>query len=178
MGEYAIYRGAEVKIGTCEDMWHLRWDQAHLVRPLSGSVDPIGQRHEVRFRFPWPDEDDLEPGKIGQLDFDRGLMLVRASAPEPGYHYLGCNRPTTGVLRQQGWRGGHLVPIVECPQCSSCWPVTDLDDMMVPLIALAREARSAAASGSWEQARWLLQIGGRILGGYRQSDAKVPAGVL
>ena len=31
MGEYANYMGERVKIGTCEDMLYLRWDQRHLV---------------------------------------------------------------------------------------------------------------------------------------------------
>ncbi len=36
MGEYAIYRGERIKIGTCEDMYYLRPDQVHLVKRVSG----------------------------------------------------------------------------------------------------------------------------------------------
>lgn len=57
MGEYAKYRGEEIKIGTCEDMYYLRAADRHKVTPLPGSA--LG----VRYRFPWPTEDKLHPGQ-------------------------------------------------------------------------------------------------------------------
>lgn len=62
MGEYATYLGREIKIGTCENMFYLRWDQAHRVTSQSGNVDPVRDRNELRFRFPFPEEDRIEPG--------------------------------------------------------------------------------------------------------------------
>lgn len=62
MGEYAKFNGEEIKIGTCEDMYYLRHDQRGKVQALRGNVDPIGDRLALRFRFPWPDEDLIEPG--------------------------------------------------------------------------------------------------------------------
>lgn len=64
MGEYAIYQGVEIKIGTCEDMYYLRADQRDKVTPLPGSLCPASNDvlGLIRFRFPWPDEDDIEPG--------------------------------------------------------------------------------------------------------------------
>ncbi len=63
MGEYATYKGGQIKIGTCEDMYYLRHDQRRLVKPESGSVAPASDdRFALRFRFPWPDEDTIEPG--------------------------------------------------------------------------------------------------------------------
>lgn len=73
MGEYARYKGEQIKIGTCESMYYLRADQAHLVTPQSGSVDPIKDRAEIRFRFPWPQEDGIEPGQFA--DFAKSLGL-------------------------------------------------------------------------------------------------------
>lgn len=32
MGEYATYKGQEIKIGTCEDCYYLRADQRHLAQ--------------------------------------------------------------------------------------------------------------------------------------------------
>lgn len=54
MGEYATFRGQSVKIGTCEDMYYLRADQAHLVKPTRGSCDPRAAdvQRAIRFRFP------------------------------------------------------------------------------------------------------------------------------
>jgi hypothetical protein len=61
MGEYATYNGENIKLGTCESMYYLRADQRHLI---SGYRFDGGDR----FRFPFPDEDDIEPGqcKIGR----------------------------------------------------------------------------------------------------------------
>jgi hypothetical protein len=58
MGEYARYNGSDIKIGTCEDMYYLRADQAHLVTaPVDGMLDPIKYAAQIRFRFPFPEED-------------------------------------------------------------------------------------------------------------------------
>jgi hypothetical protein len=62
MGEYATYQGESVKIGTCEEMWYLRADQAALVHPEPNSLHPIAVAHELRFRFPFPEEDSILPG--------------------------------------------------------------------------------------------------------------------
>ncbi len=64
MGEYAKWKGEQIKIGTCEDMYYLRADQAKLVTAEKGSVDPIKDQDEIRFRFPWPDEDTTQPGSF------------------------------------------------------------------------------------------------------------------
>lgn len=76
MGEYAkrISDGTEVKIGTCESMYYLRYEDRDKVKPLAHSLDPrdsIG----LFFRLPFPDEDDVH---IGQYDPpERGLRLYR-----------------------------------------------------------------------------------------------------
>lgn len=68
MGEYARYNGEEIKIGTCEEMYYLRADQRHLVAYEFDGTE--------RFRFPFPDEDGLEPGRFD--DHDRGVKIPRA----------------------------------------------------------------------------------------------------
>lgn len=73
MGEYARFCGREVKIGTCEDMLYLRWDQAAEVLPLAGSVHPVRDADALRFRFPFPDEDGTQPGEFS--DPDRKLRV-------------------------------------------------------------------------------------------------------
>lgn len=79
MGEYARYNGGQIKIGTCEDMYYLRADQRHRVGALSGNVDPVKDAKEIRFRFPFPDEDGTEPGAFDK--YDRGLALWAMKSP-------------------------------------------------------------------------------------------------
>ena len=64
MGEYAKYNGQQIKIGTCESMYYLRADQAHLVQAMSGNVNPITDCESIRFRFPFPEEDGCKPGSL------------------------------------------------------------------------------------------------------------------
>lgn len=74
MGEYARYRGEDVKIGTCENMYYLRADQRHLIEDYEFALDV------ERFRFPFPDEDEIEPGAFE--DHGRGVRIPGWSMPE------------------------------------------------------------------------------------------------
>lgn len=87
MGEYAKYKGERVKIGTCENMYYLRYDQRHDVTPLSGNVNPAGpERFALRFRFPWPSEDGIEPG--GNFEpFERSVCVPGLAAPADVEHH-------------------------------------------------------------------------------------------
>jgi hypothetical protein len=85
MGEYAKYGGQEIKIGTCETMYYLRADQRMMVRCMSGNVDPVRQATEIRFRFPWPDEDHIQPGAF--QDYNRAIAVPGAMVPEGVEHY-------------------------------------------------------------------------------------------
>ena len=73
MGEYATYRGESIKIGTCESMYYLRADQ----RGLIGGYQFDGSE---RFRFPFPDEDTIEPGHFD--DYDRGVRIPDWTLPD------------------------------------------------------------------------------------------------
>ena len=73
MGEYANYLGESIKIGTCEDMYYLRAEQAGMVTPLPGSLDPVMDAEALRFRFPFIDEDGLDPGSFDE--YNKGLRL-------------------------------------------------------------------------------------------------------
>jgi hypothetical protein len=85
MGEYAIRKSdeTEIKIGTCEEMYYLRYEDRDKVRVLSGNVDPVAEANELRFRLPFPDEDGLQPGEYE--DFARGLRLYRSHAGSLGH---------------------------------------------------------------------------------------------
>ncbi len=79
MGEYAerISDGEEVKIGTCESMYYLRFEDRNKVRHVSGNVNPSrdSEAGQLLFRLPFPDEDGV---LIGEYDPpERGLRLWR-----------------------------------------------------------------------------------------------------
>lgn len=84
MGEYIKYKGNEVKIGTCENMFYTSYqkyknafDLGHLQK-LYGNGDPseyLDIENGYRFRFPFPDEDGLPFGKIIEPP-DRGVEVV------------------------------------------------------------------------------------------------------
>lgn len=85
MGEYAKYGGEEIKIGTCENMYYLRADQACMVQALPGNVDPVKDAGEgIRFRFPWPDEDGQAPGSFER--YERSVTIYGVPLPEDFDH--------------------------------------------------------------------------------------------
>jgi hypothetical protein len=88
MGEYANVRGSgeRVKIGTCENMYYLRWDQRSAV--YGGDAGQLRDPEAlavIRFRFPWPDEDGSAPGDFE--DYGRGLRLNGLTVPAEGVEH-------------------------------------------------------------------------------------------
>lgn len=83
MGEYANRKhdNARIKIGTCEDLYYLRWEDRYCVTPQRGDIDPANETG-LRFRLPFPDEDDVLPGNYE--DYNRGLRLYRTVKDEMG----------------------------------------------------------------------------------------------
>ncbi len=99
MGEYATYKGQQIKIDTCESMYYLRAEQAHQVKPERGSVNPVTQAEHIRFRFPFPQEDGIEPGAFA--NFDYGLGVSGVDVPEGVEHYtlqFTRNYPSSGGI--------------------------------------------------------------------------------
>lgn len=153
MGEYAKHNGAQVKIGTCEDMYYLRADQRFQVTPESGSVNP--DTPGLRYRFPWPDEDGIAPGGgFHDKDYERSVWIPGATMPEGVDHYSVQFRATAGYLvslpcpegpdalehltvhrngfagavhlvRQKLLEDGRLVPVLKCGGCGALWRVED-----------------------------------------------------
>jgi hypothetical protein len=89
MGEYAIRKsdGADIKIGTCETMYYLRYSDRDKVKARSGNIDPMDESiiNQIRWRLPYPDEDHIQPGDYEPF---RGAMLYGFENPdtvnEPG----------------------------------------------------------------------------------------------
>lgn len=194
MGEYAKYRGEEIKIGTCEDMYYLRYDQRELVTAINGSIDPVGDAAAIRFRFPFPDEDALEPGQFN--DYDRGVAVWGVTVPEgvehgivqfvasAGYNVcLPC--PEAGnaahglTVHRNGFRGpvrivqqreweGKLVTVCECGGCEARYRLPSWSDAEPIVVALRSnaDARQRESDLYSPQVAFLNTIADRILAGY------------
>jgi hypothetical protein len=97
MGEYATYRDERIKIGTCEDMYYLRADQVDKL----GSSDIGNHWDAVRFRFPFPDEDSIEPGSFADHDHDRSVPAWGLEPPAELDHstmQFASSYPHKGIL--------------------------------------------------------------------------------
>lgn len=202
MGEFAIYRNERIKIGTCEDLTDLRADQWHLVAVEFGGCDERTYLQNSRFRFPWPDEDTIEPG--GFTEIDRSCLIRGAKAPEDIKDHHGtvqfkarggylCSLPCPesgteldGVtihrngyqgavhLCAQRWWDGLLVGVLRCDACGAKWRLEKLADAEPVALALRIEADRHSAS----RAAWFHTVADRLLAGYCQQDvaAALPAG--
>lgn len=173
MGEYARIKttGEEIKIGTCEDMYYLRFDQRHLVSKLSGNVDPNSDDvYALRFRFPWPDEDNCEPGgDFHNNAFERAFPIPGATMPDGVDHYsvqfvasagyvtsLPCPEGPQALknltIHRNGFSGavklvqqkllkdGRLVPVCMCGGCGARYRVEDPADIEALAVAFRAEA--------------------------------------
>jgi hypothetical protein len=85
MGEYINWQGDSFKIGTCEDLYYVTFDDLlNMIKAgatkASGTPRDYVRDGGFRFRFPFPDEDQEDIGRKGDKSFDRGLVVV--SPPE------------------------------------------------------------------------------------------------
>ena len=85
MGEYIRYRGSEMKLGTCEDLYYANYPKyikalkAGLLKQDEGSDKPENYAkpdNDYRFRFPFPDEDEVQLGDTGHGNYNRGLLIT------------------------------------------------------------------------------------------------------
>lgn len=171
MGEYArrLSDGTEIKIGTCEDMYYLRAEQRSLLEGIPHSVDPNGPcMVGARFRFPWPDEDNILPGEFDNYDraiaidapaddvthhtvqFTAQGYVVSLPCPEslPGLTLWPPNGP---VIHRNGFPGrvqltqqklladGRLVPVLRCGGCHAAWRLEDPADIEALAVAFRSE---------------------------------------
>ncbi len=148
MGEYALYNGQEIKIGTCESMYYLRYEDRNKVK-YSDSWDGC------EFRLPFPDEDDVEPGGyevfnrmdrlylyknpelatnpgIVQLTHESGLLVnvtcyhgedVPANTAEAKFFWNGKASGFYGLLRVKPTKAGMRF-VVGCRFCQKMWSCT------------------------------------------------------
>jgi hypothetical protein len=130
-------------------MLYLRADQVELVTAQADSVDPIRDAEHLRFRFPFPSEDGIEPGAfddpdrtmrvdgldLSRIPFEHGTVQFTA---RPGYVVsLPCPESNKGKETAQqagyrvfknGWKGDwHIVQqrvlegrLVLVMECGGC----------------------------------------------------------
>jgi len=165
MGEYAEISGERVKIGTCEDMYYLRFDQRHQVRALHGNVNPVKDAPELRFRFPWPDEDVTEPGAFEK--YHRSLAVYGFTSTgsfehhavqfvaQAGYNVcLPCpesNAAQPFAIHRNGFAGAvqlvqqrfipsiGLVPVLMCGGCGAKYRLEDRHEIEALAVAIRTE---------------------------------------
>lgn len=173
MGEYAIRLadGAKIKIGTCESMYYLRYDQLD-------QISAPGYNWEgVRFRFPYPDEDGIAPGDFDQYEKPYPVRGVEIPDELRGDHYSVQFKADNGYLvslpcpesiaddhlkladdkavkiHKNGYGGavklvqqriwnGHLACVLECGGCGMAWRLPELEDAK-PYIEAVRENGSS-----------------------------------
>jgi len=89
MGEYAQRKldGIRVKIGTCDSMYYLRYEDRDKVSPEPNSLNPAAEKN-LFWRLPFPDEDNINIGEY--QNHRRGLQLYKKTP-----HHLGDDYPPT-----------------------------------------------------------------------------------
>lgn len=198
MGEMAKFLGQAVKIGTCENLDSLRADQMTAVEPMPGNIDPVRDAEKgIRFRFPWPDEDEVNPGEFAQL---RRSVALDAEMP-PGVEHsrvqfqadagyllsMPCPEGTPNIsvarngfggavrLVQQRWMGGKLVAICECGGCGARFRYETFIDAAPLIQAALREGdRLFARSGRQVDGDFFYKIALRIAAGYKMNGPPLP----
>jgi hypothetical protein len=80
MGENITHRGESLKLGTCEDLYYVTFEQLKAIAPQAsqrpGNLPPaeyLNPAHGFRYRFPFPQEDSTAPGTFA--DFNYGLLI-------------------------------------------------------------------------------------------------------
>lgn len=82
MGEYLKVNGVEIKIGICEDLYYIRFDdlkraywtgQVQSVPGNGSGADYLDEKNGFRYRFPFPEEDGLRPG--GYADYNAARIV-------------------------------------------------------------------------------------------------------
>jgi hypothetical protein len=78
MGEYAIRKSdrTEIKIGTCGEMFYIRYEDRDKVTHKPGSIN-ASQELNLFWRLPFPDEDEIAIGEYG--NHQRGQRLYTES---------------------------------------------------------------------------------------------------
>jgi hypothetical protein len=137
MGEYVTYNGDCAKIGTCEELYYIRFDgllalvTSGAVTRAVGNLEPadyLKPENGFRFRFPFPDEDaTMQPFYNGPA-YNRGLLVdwpADVHVPEGCSHgQITVTAKAEGDANPNPWAMAYLR--LPCPQDATAeanpWP--------------------------------------------------------
>ncbi len=79
MGEYATRKADkhDIKIGTCEQMYYIRYEDRNQVAPLEGSLD-CAKEDGLYWRLPVKEEDGILPGNYESMYAEQRLCKYDA----------------------------------------------------------------------------------------------------
>lgn len=169
MGEYVEYRGHQVKLGTCEDLYYARFSEiqqcVHAMKFVDGNMSPAAYMNRSsgwRYRFPYPDEDQVSLFCKGDRDFDRGLALPFVSVPgdDPwvcdrltdlgqryGRRHRDCDElQSIEIVQQKLVPEGQLWTVLRCSGCDHKYRIdaNDAEILAKRLFQLGEEWREIA----------------------------------
>jgi hypothetical protein len=148
MGEHIRLHGQSVKLGTCENLYYVTYDQLRRLvgaaEELPGNLPPreyLNPEHGFRYRFPFPEEDGIEAGNAEEYDKGRVFCCPPALALPPDNHGTICVSVGLGGVRGQG--GWNVNYHLTCPAASKpgdgrlsavpdSWPVEIVQQRFMP----------------------------------------------
>ena len=184
MGEYAKYHGERIKIGTCEDMYYLRANQRFWLTESDVDFSDPKQLSSVRFRFPFPNEDDVPPGgDFHGCGFERGVMVEGCSPPyevnhDPYNRGKVCSKPNRFQIIQQRFCEGVWMLIGRCPECNSIFNFGEDPTGIIPVLEACKahtiqaDLVDSANDGDFELGKFWLEMAIRIAAGYGINPSK------
>ncbi len=182
MGEYLKYKNREIKVGTVENLYYVRFDQfkkafdANELSQVQGNYTPrqyMDTEYGFRFRFPFPDEDKLPLGEI-LGDHNRGIpvRIDQAVIPDIGLstdHYVMMIMQQKPIIRQSDGK--------ECLALVWHSPKDELfrieDDAEVKKIVGEIIKHHVSKNPDKEQKEFYLQIATRIMEGYKFNKQQI-----
>lgn len=122
MGEYIDYKGQNTKLGTCEDLYYARLDQLK----AAGVDQYINPDYGFRYRFPFPEEDNLDIGEFDKFNKSHVIKLAFAD-----YALVDIDHRT--ISHACNANGSYNVNVmIPCPQSKEfAWTFTQMPDNTV-----------------------------------------------
>jgi DNA-directed RNA polymerase subunit M/transcription elongation factor TFIIS len=140
MGEYAVRKSDNetIKVGTCEDMYYIRFEDRNEIMEDDGTESPLSTDTSLRWRLPFPDEDEVDIGEYDQ--HDRSVPLFKTETDGTvelfdmeivdGDHFKGCKTPHSYyALQSVKMTNDGMMAIVKCRDCRMMWRA-DMDDVL------------------------------------------------
>lgn len=187
MGEYIKYKGNEVKIGTLENLYYTSYQKYNraLKEGMLSGLDDNGQPEEYvkpdsgfRFRFPFPDEDKLPFGDIGQTHYLRGVRVKidpigKQDQEEEWKMIAGKNRQLEitqqKLIHREEDGKACLALIVRNPESGLSFRIED--EQSAKIIVKGVLHNHVANAANLKERTFYRQLAARIIAGYRLNKA-------